>query len=254
MRRPIPWISSGCTTDCSIVIAGLSDACGSWKTICISRRTERSSRSDSFVISRPSKRTLPSVACTRPEQRSAEGRLPAARLADEAEHLALPEVERHVVDRLDVSRLASEEPLPRSCRGSSSTSSGPGSRRAGRRCVDASGFVGNRNLLTLELGASPPPGICSSGPCSQQSTRRPPSSVCSIGCFVAQTTIALGQRGWNRHAGGGSIRSGGAPGIEWSSVVSSEIVERKQLARVRMRRVARTRGAHPPPRRSCPRT
>ena len=41
-----------------------------------------------------------------------------------------------------------------------------------------------------------------------------------------QTTIAFGQRGWIRQPGGGSIRFGGAPGIECSSVVSSEIVDR----------------------------
>ena len=40
------------------------------------------------------------------------------------------------------------------------------------------------------------------------------------------TRITSGQRGWKRQPLGGSIRFGGAPGIEWRAVVSSEIVER----------------------------
>ena len=68
--------------------------------------------------------------------------------------------------------------------------------------------------------------MSSSGPWSQQSTRRPSPRACSTGSRLAHTSIALGQRGWNRQPFGGSIRFGGAPGIEWSSTVSSEIVER----------------------------
>ncbi len=48
------------------------------------------------------------------EQRPPERRLAAAGLADEPEHLALVEVERHVVDRLHVARLAPDEPSGRS--------------------------------------------------------------------------------------------------------------------------------------------
>ena len=60
-----------------------------------------------------------------PEQRSAERGLAAPRLADEPEHLALAKLERDVVHGLHVPRLAADEPLARSSRGSGSTSSGP---------------------------------------------------------------------------------------------------------------------------------
>ena len=46
-----------------------------------------------------------------PEQGSPERRLPAPRFADEPQHLAPAEVERDVVDCLDVSGLPPDEPL-----------------------------------------------------------------------------------------------------------------------------------------------
>ena len=62
--------------------------------------------------------------------------------------------------------------------------------------------------------------------CSQHSERRA-GPVATVGGHVsAQIFIASGQRGWKRQAGGGLTRSGGAPGIECSSTVESEIVER----------------------------
>jgi hypothetical protein len=45
-----------------------------------------------------------------PEDGAPEGRLAASGLADEAEHLAAPELDRDVVDRPDVTRLPSDEP------------------------------------------------------------------------------------------------------------------------------------------------
>src|SRR5436853_6109436 len=45
-----------------------------------------------------------------PEQRPAERRLAAARLADQAEDLAAPDVERDVVDRLDDPALPPDKP------------------------------------------------------------------------------------------------------------------------------------------------
>ena len=62
--------------------------------------------------------------------------------------------------------------------------------------------------------------------CSQHSERRAGPTATVGGHSSAQTFIASGQRGWKRQAGGGCTRSGGAPGIECSSVVESEIVER----------------------------
>ena len=51
-------------------LRGLSEADGSWKTICISRRSGRSARRSSREMSRPSKTTLPEVSsCRRTRQR-----------------------------------------------------------------------------------------------------------------------------------------------------------------------------------------
>ena len=46
---------------CSTVLRRLSEANGSWKTICIFRRSSRSSRVDVANTSRPSKTTRPAV-------------------------------------------------------------------------------------------------------------------------------------------------------------------------------------------------
>ena len=46
------------------VIRGFSDAYGSWKTICISRRTLRISRRSKCVMSRPLKMIFPDVGST----------------------------------------------------------------------------------------------------------------------------------------------------------------------------------------------
>ncbi len=51
-----PASRSGVARICPTRLRGFSDACGSWKTICISRRTGASSRREAFVMSRPRKR------------------------------------------------------------------------------------------------------------------------------------------------------------------------------------------------------
>ena len=61
--------------------------------------------------------------------------------------------------------------------------------------------------------------------CNQHSDRRAGPVTTVGGHSSAQTFIASGQRGWNRQAAGGLTRFGGAPGIECSFVVESEIVE-----------------------------
>ena len=45
------------------------------------------------------------------EQGSSERRLPASRFADEPENLTSAQIQRDVVDGLDVPRLAADEPL-----------------------------------------------------------------------------------------------------------------------------------------------
>ena len=106
-----------------------------------------------------------------PEERAAERRLPAPGLADEAEDLALAEVERHVVDRLDVAGLAphqalSEAPADRVVRLQASDRD---ERRSRSVAFQASSATAISSRSSSDV---PPSGISSSGPCSQQSTLR----------------------------------------------------------------------------------
>ena len=81
-------------------LRGFSDAYGSWKIICISRRNGRSSFRDSCVMSAPSNIDRPARRLVEAHEQAAEGRLAAARLADHAERLAPAHLERDAVDRV----------------------------------------------------------------------------------------------------------------------------------------------------------
>ena len=81
---------NGSSRICPTRLRGFSDAYGSWKIICISRRNGRSSRRDSVVMSSPPKRTVPARRLVQPHEQPAERRLAAAGLADDAERLAAP--------------------------------------------------------------------------------------------------------------------------------------------------------------------
>ena len=83
------WIANGSPTICSTVLRGLSDAYGSWKIICISRRSGRSCPRRAPVMSRPSKRIVPAVGSSSRRIEPRSRRLAAARLADDPERLAL---------------------------------------------------------------------------------------------------------------------------------------------------------------------
>ena len=72
-------------------VRGSSDAYGSWKMICIRRRYGRSAPPLSCVMSLPSKRIWPLVGSMRRRMQPADGGLAAARLAHQAERLALPD-------------------------------------------------------------------------------------------------------------------------------------------------------------------
>ena len=61
MSPSVLWIENGWPMIWPTVWRGLSDEYGSWKTICISRRTGRMSRWLRCVMSRPSKRIVPAV-------------------------------------------------------------------------------------------------------------------------------------------------------------------------------------------------
>ena len=83
-----PWTRSGSPTMRPTLWRGLSDANGSWKTICIRRRSGRSSASPRCVMSWPSKTIVPAGRLVEAQDRAADRRLAAAGLADEAERLA----------------------------------------------------------------------------------------------------------------------------------------------------------------------
>jgi hypothetical protein len=68
--------------------------------ICISRRRERISRSFNAVMSFSRKKNLACRGFEQPQQQPADGRLAAARLADQRQRLALGELEAHAVDGL----------------------------------------------------------------------------------------------------------------------------------------------------------
>ena len=84
MRRPSPMLSP-------IGVRGSSDAYGSWKMICIRRRYGFSAAPLSVVMSVPSNRIEPGGRLDQPQEQPPDGRLAAARLADEAERLAAPD-------------------------------------------------------------------------------------------------------------------------------------------------------------------
>ena len=94
------WICSGCASAVSSVMPGFSDACGSWKTICRCRRFGRSARSGEADELLAAQLDAAAGRAHQPEQRAAERRLARAGLADQAEHLALVEVEGDAVDGL----------------------------------------------------------------------------------------------------------------------------------------------------------
>ncbi len=94
-----PWIRSASEIARPTVIDGLSEACGSWNTICSLRRSGRSWRSRSRPMLLAAVGDGAAGRPDQPEQRAAEGRLARAGLADHAEHLALREVEVDAVDR-----------------------------------------------------------------------------------------------------------------------------------------------------------
>ena len=116
-RLRMPWTSSGSPTRSSSVMRGLSEVNGSWKIICISRRSARSSAGRSL----PTSTTEPSAdphedlargRLDRPQD-AARGRgLAAAALPDQAQRLALVDVEVDAVHRADVAHRPLQEALP----------------------------------------------------------------------------------------------------------------------------------------------
>ena len=89
-RRPCacPWITNGSAMIEPTVLRGFSDEYGSWKIICISRRSAFSSSPLMCAISWPSKLIEPARGLHQPQQQPRGGRLAAAGLAHDPERLA----------------------------------------------------------------------------------------------------------------------------------------------------------------------
>ena len=82
-----------------IDMRGLSEAKGSWKTICMRERERPHFPCDCWCGSAlPVKEDLAAVGRDEPDQRLAEGRLARARFADEPERLVAAEIEAELVD------------------------------------------------------------------------------------------------------------------------------------------------------------
>ena len=102
--------ASGSLTMSRTVIRGLSDAYGSWKTICISRRTSRICAALEARDVAAVEDDLPRRRLRQLDQRPRQRRLAAARLADEAERLAGLDRQVDAVDGVDLSDGALEDP------------------------------------------------------------------------------------------------------------------------------------------------
>ncbi len=211
------------------------------------------------VISSPSKTTLPARRPDEPEQRPAERRLPAARLADEPEHLALAEVERDVVDR-----LAPGPPRGRCSRSSEAApdrvvrlQAADGDERAVGRsrsaAAAASGFLGNGDLLSLERARA------ALGDSRRRAVQ--PAEHAAVLAEADLDRVALRRTRASRRGsadGTGSRaagRSGSAARRGSSAARSCRARSSSAAARACTDAPApRRRRAPSPPRRSCPRT
>jgi hypothetical protein len=138
-------------------------------------------------------------------RRAAERRLAAAALADQREDLAARDVDRHVVDRAHA-------------RASAERAAAYGERLARRRHMNAGvarGAARRRLALACPKRQSPPratPALRPAAPGCQQRTK-PSVDRFRGGISTRQRCVARGQRGWNRHPGGGYARSGTSPVI-----------------------------------------
>ena len=90
---------------------GSSEPTESWKTICMLRRIAFSSREPQAQQVDAVELDLARGRLEQADQRAAERRLAAARLADEADRLAAEDVEVDAVDRLQLADGALEDAL-----------------------------------------------------------------------------------------------------------------------------------------------
>ena len=108
----------GSTSVWPIVKRGFSDAYGFWNTTWMRRRIGSISRRDSSSRSRPSKQR-PAAGRRRQraaQQRQAERGLARARLADDAQRVALAQPEAHALHRLELARAEDAAAQPEALR------------------------------------------------------------------------------------------------------------------------------------------
>ena len=200
-----------------IRLRGLSDANGSWKTICISLRSGSSCLPAGVrdVLAAEADAALGGLE--QPHERARQRRLAAARLADEPERLALGEVERHVVDGVHAARP----------RGRSGSRRGSGSAASGARPRAAAPSVlcsARRSYRHALLGGRPiSPGApraarASARRVSQQRSRCAGASAtrASSGGTFVHLPNSCGQRGRKWQPSGRSASDGGSPAIAGS--------------------------------------
>ena len=101
---------SGSETMSRTVMRGFSDAYGSWKTICSSRRTGRIWPALEVRDVAALEDDLPGRRLEQLDDRAAERRLAAAGLADDTERLAAVTVEVDAVDGAHLADVALEDP------------------------------------------------------------------------------------------------------------------------------------------------
>ena len=104
------WIAIASPTISRTVMRGFRLEYGSWKMICIRRRSGRSSRCERCVMSSPSKSTRPNVGSTRRSIRRPSVLLPQPLSPTRPMRLAAAHAERDAVDRADEALVAAPRP------------------------------------------------------------------------------------------------------------------------------------------------
>ena len=245
--------TNGSLTMSRTVMRGLSDAYGSWKTICISLRTSRISRRFKPVMSRPLKTILPEVGLRQLDQRAREGRLAAPGLADEAEGLAGAYGEVDAVDGVDVPDGALEDPgADREVLDEVLHAEDLARRVSARSWTAASASATQATAVLRELGLAPDQLL-------REVTRArvPGTAVHRLErriLLACTRSRARKQRGWNGQPGGRSIRDGGCSGDRMQPLLVLGQLRQAvhQPDRVRMPRRAKDRLRRSPDSTMCP--
>ena len=219
----IPWIANGSPMIEPTVLRGFSDEYGSWKIICISRRSSISCLALDVGDLLALELDRAAGRVEQPQQQAAGGRLAAAGLADEAERLAALDVERDAVDGVHGADLLAEDHpggerevlleiadlvqrLAAAARAAHVTRRSPPRRSADRSCRALSGHhVGARLLGPLALAQVVP------DPPAHAGVEQAGDAVAGVAVRPARASArpACAPRARTGSAGGTSSRSAG---------------------------------------------